>query len=379
MTRHIIRRLLQAIPTLFGVTLLSYMIMSFAPGGPLATLGLSDPQNLDQETIERLESQYGLNDPWYIQYGRWLVGTDIIFRLPQTGNSTAVEETIERSSPTTSSARSANSQQGCSVLANERRGIVRGDFGCSYKWRRPVFEVIGERLPATIELGIATLFVSLFVGVPLGIGAAITRGRIFDNATRVLAVVFNAVPNFWMGLMLLLVFAFTLGWLPSGGRCERMRVRLPDGSTGGCADVVPIYNRLEYMIMPVFVLAVGGIAGYSRYMRTSMLETINSDYVRTARAKGLSARAVWLNHAARNALIPLATFLGPAVVGILGGAAITETIFSWPGLGRLIVEAVGNRDYPVIMASVVIGATLTVVAYIISDILYALFDPRIRY
>lgn len=376
MTRHIIRRLLQAIPTLIGVTLLSYMIMSFAPGGPLSFLGISNPQETSADVVADLEQKFGLSDPWYIQYGRWLIGTDIIFRLPQS-EIAATEEGA--ASATRSTARTSNSVQGCSVLATERQGILRGDFGCSFKWRRPVIDLIAERLPATMELGVATLFVALFLGVPIGLFAAVTRGSLFDNFTRVFAVVGNAVPSFWMGLMLLLLFAFTLDILPSGGRCERMRVRLEDGSSGGCADVVPIYNRLEYLILPVFVLSLSGIAGYSRYMRTSMLDTINSDYVRTARAKGLTSRSVWLNHAARNALIPLATFLGPALVGVIGGAAITETIFSWPGLGRLIVEAVGNRDYPVIMASVIISALLTVIAYIISDVLYALFDPRIRF
>ncbi|QPC81028.1 ABC transporter permease [Phototrophicus methaneseepsis] len=355
--------------------------MSFAPGGPLSFLGIANPQETSGATVAELESKFGLSDPWYVQYGRWLIGTDILFKLPQDETEVSQAATLEEgeTAATTSTSRSSNSVQGCSVLATQRKGILRGDFGCSFKWRRPVFDLIMERVPATMELGIATLVVALLLGVPLGLIAAITRGSWFDNFTRIFAVVGNAVPSFWMGLILLLVFAFTLDLLPSGGRCERMRVRMEDGSSGGCADVIPIYDRLEYLVLPVFVLALSGIAGYSRYMRTAMLDTINSDYVRTARAKGLPARTVWIQHAARNALIPLATFLGPAIVGVLSGAAITETIFSWPGLGRLIVEAVTTRDYPVIMASVIVSAVLTIFAYIISDVLYAVFDPRIRF
>lgn len=364
MTRHIIRRLIQAIPTLFGVTLLSYLIMSAAPGGPLSFLAFADPQNMPPEEVARQARLYGLDAPWFVQYARWLLGTDII---PIDGAAIEEGSTQANGNP---EAGGESAVRGCSIQVTERRGILRGDFGCSYRLRRPVLDVIGEKLPASMELGIASTIVTLALGVPIGILAAIGRGGIFDNATRIFAVVGNAVPSFWMGLMLLLIFAFTLNLFPSGGRCERSRE--------GCG-VIPIYNRLEYVLLPVIVLSLGGVAGYSRYMRTSMLETINSDYVRTARAKGLPPRAIWIRHAARNALIPLATFLGPAIVGVIGGAAITETIFSWPGLGQLFVGAVGDRDYPVIMASVVISAVLTVIAYIISDVLYALFDPRIRY
>jgi peptide/nickel transport system permease protein len=368
MTRHIIRRIIQAIPTLFGVTLLSYLLMTAAPGGPLSFFAFSDPQNMTDAQVERMEAEFGLNSPWYIQYVRWLTG-NLIFPVDAARNNDG-EET------TSSVATSGSAVTGCSISAAEREGILFGDFGCSYRLRRPVADVILEKIPATIELGIASLLVGLVIGVPVGILAAIQRGGIFDNTTRIFAVIGNSVPNFWMGLILLLIFAFTLqnadgsGLLPSGGRCPRTRE--------GCG-VIPIYERLQYMILPVIVLSLGGIAGWSRYMRTSMLETINSDYVRTARAKGLNARVVWMRHAARNALIPLATFLGPAVVFTLSGAVITEQIFSWPGLGRTLIEAVGAQDYPVIMATTVLSAVLTVIAFILSDILYAIFDPRIRF
>jgi peptide/nickel transport system permease protein len=175
------------------------------------------------------------------------------------------------------------------------------------------------------------------------------------------------VPNFWLAFLFILFFGAALDLLPMGGRCAPVR--------GGCP---PVWERLEYLVLPTAVLALGGIAGWSRYMRAAMLETISSDYVRTAHAKGLSNRSVWFRHGARNAIVPLATFLGPTLVSFLGGAVITETIFGWPGIGRLLVEAVSGQDYPLIMASVVIGAVLTIIGYLISDILYAAFDPRIR-
>ena len=229
--------------------------------------------------------------------------------------------------------------------------------------------MIGERILATLELGFAALLLGLVVGVPVGIYAAVKKGGVFDNTTRIMAVIFNAIPIFWLGLIMLLIFGAQLKLLPMGGRC-------PNSLTGACP---PVWGRLEYMIMPVFVLSTGAIAVYSRYMRASMLDVMSQDYMRTALSKGLSGRSVWFKHGARNALIPLATFLGPALTGLLSGAAITETIFSWPGLGRLGVGAVTSQDFPVVMAVVIISAVATIFGYILSDILYAVIDPRIRF
>ncbi len=357
MTRHIIRRLIQAIPTIFGVTILSYMIMTAAPGGPAELLTFNPAAVNDDGTNiirEQIIERWSLDDPWPIQYLTWLAGNDWMWWK----NECSIDETTGEE------------------VCDQRYvsyGILRGDFGTSIQKRLPVSDLILQRLPATIELGISSLLVALLLGVPIGIMAAVWRGGIFDNATRILAVVGNAIPNFWFGLILLLVFAFTLDLLPSGQQCDKTKY-----SRIACSQV-PITERLNHLILPTIVLAYGGVAGYSRYMRTSMLDTINSDYVRTARAKGLSSRTVWLQHAARNALIPLATFLGPALVSILGGAVVTEQIFSWPGLGQLFIQSISARDYPIVMASVFISAILTIVAFIISDILYAVFDPRIRF
>ncbi len=374
MVKYTIRRLIQSIPTLFGITLLTYLMMTAAPGdGPTAALTF-DP-NIPPSQRERLAIQLGVNDPWIVQYLRWLVGDDWMrwdndgdgladgsILVPLEG-ATGPFGAMERLPPGTA------------------RGILRGDFGRSFATGRPpVINEIAARIPATLELGISSLFVGLLFGIPIGILAAVTRGGWFDNVTRVLAVVFNAIPIFWMGLILILIFGTTLKnaagdpFLPMGGRQPAVGA---DGQP--VMGILPLFERINYLILPTLTLSFGLIAGYSRFMRASMLDVIGQDYVRTAQAKGLPARVVWFKHSARNALIPIATFLGPAITGLLSGAAITETIYSWPGLGRLAVGAVTALDYPIVMGVVVIGAVATILGYILSDILYALIDPRIRF
>ncbi|MBN2471398.1 MAG: ABC transporter permease, partial [Anaerolineae bacterium] len=318
MFKYIVRRLIQALPTFFGITILSYLLMTAAPGGPVAALTFG--QRITPQERQEMAARLGLSDPWPVQYLRWLLGDDWM-RWDSDGDGVADKSFLI---PLDADGDGEPEPPG------DRYGILRGDFGNSFYARRPVLQVVSERIPATMELGLAALLVGLLVGVPIGITAAVRRGGVFDNFTRVMAVFFNAVPIFWLGLILILVFGSILGWLPMGSRCAPTL-------TGDCP---PVFARLNYLLLPMMVLATGGIAGYSRYMRTSMLEVIGQDYIRMAQAKGLRPRQVWFGHAARNALIPLATFLGPAITGLLGGAAITETIFSWPGLGRLAVSAV---------------------------------------
>lgn len=357
MVKYTLRRLIQAIPTLFGITILSYLLIDLAPGSPVRALTFGP--NTRPSQIERVAKQLGLEDPLPIQYLRWLLGDDWM-RWDTDGDNIADRSFIL---PLDADG------DGAAEPPGERRGFLRGDFGRSFFERRAVSQVIGDRIGATLELGFSALLVGVTLGVPIGILAAVGKGGWFDNLTRVIAVMFNSIPVFWLGLILILVFGSWLKVLPMGGRCE---VAL----TGGCP---PIYQRLNYLLLPTFVLATGGIAVFSRYMRASMLDVIGQDYIRTAKAKGLSGRQVWFKHGARNALIPIATFLGPAIAGLLGGAPITETIFSWPGLGRVGVSAVVQQDYPVIMAVVIVAAVATVIGYILSDILYALIDPRIRF
>jgi peptide/nickel transport system permease protein len=356
MSRFIIRRLLQAIPTFFGITLLSFLIVAAAPGDPVSIMTF-DP-TVSQAERNLLAERLGVNDPFHVQYLRWLLGDDWM-RWDSDGDGLSDGAFLI---PLDADG------DGQPEPPGERRGVLRGDFGRSFVYKDDPLKLIGNFLPATLELNIVVLIISLTIGTLIGILAAIRRGGWFDNTSRVLAVVGNAVPDFWMAFILLLVFgAPLLDLLPMGGRCPPVR--------GGCP---PLYDRLSYLVLPATVMALGGIAGLSRFMRAAMLETMHSDYVRTARAKGLPNRAVWLRHAARNAIVPLATSLGPAFTGLLGGSVIIERIFGWPGVGRLLFEAVGSQDYPVIMASVVIGALLTILGYLISDILYAVFDPRIQ-
>src|SRR5579871_2264272 len=344
MIKYTLRRLLQAIPTFFGITILSYLLMAASPGGPVAALTFNPRMTPIQR--QRLAEQLGVNDPLPIQYLRWLVGDDWM-RWDANGDGVSDHSFLLP----------LDGANGEPLPPGTSKGILRGDFGTSFYYKQPVSNLIGERVMATLELGLSALILGLALGVPIGILAAVRKGGGFDNFTRVLAVVFNAIPVFWLGLMLILIFGAWLNVLPMGGRCSPLDVE-------GCP---PIWDRIPYLILPTFVLATGAIAVYSRYMRASMLDVMSQDYMRTAQAKGLSGRVVWFKHGARNALIPLATFLGPAITGLLSGAAITETIFSWPGLGIFAVNAVGQLDYPVIMAVVIIGSVATILGYILSD------------
>jgi peptide/nickel transport system permease protein len=347
MVKYTLRRLIQAIPTFFGITLLSYMLMAAAPGGP-ETILIADPR-LDAAQRESLAQRLGLRDPWPVQYVRWLIGND--WQLFDQDGDGEVDD------------------------PGQRQGILRGDFGFSLFSKRPVTTLIAERVGPTLELGLASLFLSIVIGVPIGIVAAVRRGGAFDASSRIMAVIFNAIPIFWLGLLLILIFG---SWLKNadGGPLLPMGNRCPISVTGDCP---PIYGRLNHMLLPTFVLAAGGVAVFSRFMRASMLDVISQDYVRTAKAKGLAERTVWFSHAARNALIPIATFLGPSIAGVLSGAPITEKIFSWPGLGQMSVNSVIQQDYPVVMAIVIIASVGTILGYILSDIMYALIDPRIRF
>jgi peptide/nickel transport system permease protein len=356
MTKYIIRRVIQAIPIFFGITLLSYALMALTPGGPVAAMALNS--SLKPAEVERLKIQLGVNDPWPVQYLRWLAGDDWM-RWDTDGDKIADKSFII----------GIEGPNGEPLPPGDRKGILRGDFGTSFLLQgRKVMPLILERMGATLELGLSALVAGASIGVLIGIVAAVNHNKWFDHITRVLAVVMDAVPIFFLAIVLLIFFGSTLDILPLGDRCKV--------TLDGCP---PLYQRLEFMILPVFVLATGGISAYSRFMRASMLEVVSQDYMRTARAKGLSTRTIWLRHGARNALIPIATFLGPAIAGIWGGAVITETIFNWPGVGRQAIAAITGRDYPVVMAVTVFAGISTIVGFLLSDILYAIIDPRIRF
>jgi peptide/nickel transport system permease protein len=351
MIKFIVRRLLQSIPTFFGITLLAYAIIVAAPGSPVATLAFGPRTTKAQKAA--LAEQLGVNDPVYKQYIRWLIGNDWqeFRRLDGRGNPVLDEN-------------------GDVIMdRGDQKGILRLDFGESFTSKKPALDVILEKVPATAELGGLSLGVGLLLGLPVGVLSAVRRGSLFDNVSRVMAVIFSAVPIFWLGLTLLLIFGSQLHLLPMGGRHST------DYFITGEVSVV---DRIKHLILPVTVLSSGWVAVFSRFMRASTLDVLSQDYIRTAKAKGLREQQVWFVHASRNALIPIATILGPALPGIIGGALITETIFSWPGVGRTAYGAVLAYDYPVIMATVILVSFTTIIGYLLSDILYALIDPRIR-
>jgi peptide/nickel transport system permease protein len=338
MTRYVIRRLLQAIPTFIGITMLTFIIVYSAPGDPV-TQQTFNPR-ISGATREELARRLGLDQPIMIQYLHWLVGNDW--------------------------------QNDPEML--ERWGILRGDFGNSLIEHRSVLEMVGERMGATLLLTGSATLIGYLLGIPIGVYAAVRQSGIFDNVSRVLAVIFNAVPVFWLSLVIIMIFAvkfreWGLPAIPSGGMYT---LSLKNG------EGVDLADRLIHLLPPALVLATGPVAQVSRLMRTQVLEVVHQDYIRSARAKGLYERTVYFRHALRNALIPLATILGPTITGLVNGAVITETVWSWPGMGRLFVNANFQRDYPVILAGFVIGAVGVIVGNLISDILYGFIDPRVR-
>jgi len=339
MFKYFRRRLLQAVPTFFGVTLLSFMIMLAAPGDPIDLITWIP--DADPETAEAMRRQLGLDQPPLVQYLYWLIGNDWT-KLDYDGD-------------------------GMGDTYGDRYGLLRGDLGDSIKQKRPVMGLIAQRIPATLRLGVAALILGYLTGVVLGVLAAVFHRTWLDQAIRIVSVVGNAVPAFWLGLLLIIIFSVQLRLLPMGGM-ENITRR--GGSDLG--------EALSHMILPVFVLSLNTIAFISRFTRTQMLEVLQQDYIRTAYAKGLQTRLVWLRHALRNGLLPVATFLGPSIGTLLAGAFIIEQVFQWPGMGKLVIDAVFQRDYPVMMGSVVIAAAMIIIGVLISDALYVILDPRIR-
>lgn len=340
MNQYLIRRLLQAIPTLFGITLITFLLMLATPGDPI-TLITFNP-NSNPETTALLRRQLGLDQPPLVQYMYWLIGNDWV-NIDVNGD-------------------------GEGDVYGTRRGFLRGDLGQSIQYHRPVLDLILERVPATLQLTFSAVVLGYLIGIPIGLLSAARHRSWFDQIARVISVIGDAVPSFWLALILIIVFSVNLGWLPMSGMRDITRINA----------TFDLGETIRYMILPVSVLSLGIIAFISRFTRTQVLEVMGQDYVRTAYSKGLSSRSVLWGHVIRNALMPVATFLGPTLGGLLGGAVIIEQVFSWPGLGRLVVDSVFQRDYPLIMGSVVIGAVLFILGVLLSDILYGVIDPRVR-
>jgi len=304
MHRYVIRRILMLIPVIIGISFLIFFIMDLAPGD---AADLLIPDDATEEVAAAIRHELGLDQPLLVRY------------------------------------------------ANYMADMFRGDLGVSYVSGRDVFATYVEKLPATMVLAVASVIVSVGLSVPLGIYAATHQGSIQDNIAVVLAMIGLSMPNFWLGLLLIIIFSLKLGWVPSGGN-----------------------QTWSSVILPAITMGTGMMASLTRVTRSSMLDVLRQDYLRTARAKGTPEREVVMSHALKNALIPIITVIGTQLAGCLGGSVLTETVFAWPGVGRLIVDALNTRDTPLVTGSIIMTTIMLSVILLVVDLLYAVVDPRIK-
>ncbi|WP_159993884.1 ABC transporter permease [Roseomonas sp. 18066] len=312
MSGYVVRRLGQSLVLLLMVSMIGFAILHLAPGGPLSQFAAGG--DMTQEDLDRIAVQLGLDRPLPLQYVEWL------WRM------------------------------------------LQGDWGRSYRDQQPVLHIIGSHIGATLELMLTSTLVAMMIGAWVGILGAIRRYSIFDSLATIGAMVALSIPTFWFGLVVIYVFSVGLEWLPAGNRYT-----IGDES---------LLDRLHHLIGPCMVLALVSTAVWSRYMRSSMLDVINQDYIRTARSKGLPERRILLNHAVRNALLPMITITGLHLPALLSGALVTETVFTWPGMGRLFLDSISYRDYPVVMGILVFTSVMVLAGSLIADLLYSIADPR---
>ena len=313
MTKYIYRRLLLLIPMLLGVSAFTFLLLQVVPGDPVTAAYGLDIENMDPGQVERIREQLGLNDPLLVQYFRYL------------------------------------------------GRLLQGDLGRSISTRRPIATDLVQRYPATMILALASLLIVVMIALPLGVLSARYRNSWIDHFAMFISLSGVSMPNFWVGIMLILLFALYIPLFPSYG--------MRPGVEG----------MLKSLVLPALTLGTSLAGLVTRLTRSSMLEVISQDYIRTARAKGLSERDVLIKHGLKNACIPVITVLGLQFAGLLSGAVIVERVFAWPGIGRFAVDAISRRDYPVIMGTVLIFATTFVIINLLLDILYVYVDPRIRY
>lgn len=344
MIQYVPRRLLQSILMMFLLSVVLFALVNLAPGGPLAGQGRS--RQVRPEQAEILKRQFGLDKPLPMQYVIWLVGNDWM-KVDKDGD-------------------------GIPESPGTRLGILRGDFGFSFRTRGPVLDEIAGRLPNTLLLMGITLAVAILLAIPVGILSAVKQYSVFDIVTTTTSFAGQALPEFWLGLLLILIF---YAWLKNPLTGSSL---LPAGGMYS-EEIFSLSDRITHLILPVATGALGWVAWYSRFLRASMLEIIHQDFMRTARAKGLPERLVVYKHALRNALIPLVTMFALDLPTIFGGSVFVEMLFAWPGMGRLYYQAALERDYPVLLAVLIIGAGIMLLCNLFADIVYAALDPRIRY
>ena len=324
MTRYIIRRLLGLIPLLLGISFIVFALMNMVPGSPMSQYDFNP--SIRPADIERIQETLGLNDPWYTRYFTWL------------GNA------------------------------------LQGDLGISFINAQSVSRTIASAMPNTLALSIPSIVIAVLFSIPVGVVGAIKRNSFFDRITTVFATIFYSTPTIWLGMMMIIIFAvqFQKWGLPS----------LPVAGThdlrGNAEGFAMVWDRIQHMIMPVVTLSLVSLAGWTRYIRTQMLETIGQDYVRTANAKGLKYRDVVMGHAFKNAMLPLVTLIGLSIPDIFGGSLIVENVFGYRGMGQVLIESLSSSDYSVAMACVMFYAILTVFGNLVADVLYGVLDPRVR-
>lgn len=312
---YLLRQLLGVIPLLLAISLILFAVVHLAPGGPLDVY--ADNPSVTPAALDHIRRAYGLDRPVPLQYLMWL------------------------------------------------HSMVLGDWGFSIRTGRPVVVEIADRLPATLLLGGSAMLLALLLALPVGVLTALYRSSRLDHVLTLLSFSGISIPVFWLALMMQLLFSILLGWLPAAGY-----------TTFGNASLV---DRLAHLAMPAIVLSLATAAGWSRFLRSSLLDVLRQDYIRTAFAKGQSVRGMLLHHALRNALVPLVTVISLDLASIISGAVITETVFAWPGIGRLFIESMDGRDYPVLMGLMMTGSLALVLANLAADIAYAVIDPRIRF
>ncbi len=334
MTSYIIRRLIQAIPVLFIISVVVFTLIQIAPNNPLSEY--QNNPNITPQDLARLEEEYGLHDPIHVKYIKWLSQT------------------------------------------------LQGNWGDSFVTHRAVTTEIGERLPNTLYLSAIAFFLALIIAIPFGIISAVRQYSIFDHIVTTIAFMGQSIPIFWFGLILIIIFSVNMQNPFAGTALFPHPAPLPLFPGGGMVTLTdnapePLVDRIWHLVLPVSMLAVFQLAQHMRYMRAGMLDVLKMDYVRTARAKGLRERWVIMRHAFKNAAIPLVTIIALELPALFNGAVFTETMFSWPGMGRLFFDSAQRGDYTVLMGILMISATLIIFFNLAADVAYAFLDPRIRY